>query len=102
MRDSRMSDSGSVISDKGFGYTVVPTMTRHLSFTVVCALALGLIGSAQSPKGTSLFNGKDLSGWKIPTGDNGHWKVMDGVIDYDAESESTAADKSLWSDKSYG
>ena len=29
----------------------------------------------QAPPGfTSLFNGKDLSGWKIPAGDNGHWK----------------------------
>ena len=27
---------------------------------------------------TSLFNGKDLNGWKIPEGDNGHWKVLDG------------------------
>jgi hypothetical protein len=65
-------------------------------------LALGLAGAAQQPKGVALFNGKDLSGWKIPAGDNGHWKVVDGVIDYDAESESTAADKSLWSEKSYG
>ena len=32
----------------------------------------------------SLFNGRDLSGWKVPAGDNGHWKVVDGVIDYDA------------------
>ena len=49
----------------------------------------------------SLFNGKDLSGWKIPQGDNGHWRVVDGVIDYDAESEA-AGDKSLWSEKEYG
>ena len=48
----------------------------------------------------SLFNGTDLSGWKIPQGDNGHWKVLDGVIDYDAESEAKE-DKNLWSDKSY-
>jgi len=59
-------------------------------------------GVAQQPKGASLFNGKDLSGWKIPAGDNGHWKVLDGVIDYDAESESAAADKSLWSERTYG
>src|SRR3954469_19370817 len=79
-------------------------MTRHLSLSlaVVCVVALGLAGSAQQPKGASLFNGKDLTGWKIPAGDNGHWKVVDGVIDYDAESESTAADKSLWSERSYG
>ncbi len=47
-----------------------------------------------------LFNGKDLSGWKVPEGDNGHWKVIDGVIDYDAGSEATG-DKSLWSDREY-
>ena len=80
------------------------TMTRQLFFplTVVCVLALGLAGDARQSKGTALFNGKDLSGWKIPAGDNGHWKVVDGVIDYDAESESAAADKSLWSEGSYG
>jgi len=49
----------------------------------------------------SLFNGKDLSGWKVPEGDNGHWKVTNGVIDYDARSESKLSDKSLWSNKSY-
>ena len=48
-----------------------------------------------------LFNGRDLSGWKIPAGDNGHWRVVDGVIDYDAESEA-AGDKSLWSAQEFG
>ena len=48
----------------------------------------------------SIFNGKDLTGWKIPEGDNGHWKVVDGVIDYDAGSEAVK-DKNLWSQKSY-
>src|SRR5438445_1116269 len=51
---------------------------------------------------TPLFNGKDLSGWKVPVGDNGHWKVIDGVIDYDARSESRAKDKSLSTEKSFG
>jgi len=49
----------------------------------------------------SLFNGKDLSGWKIPAGDGGHWKVVDGVIDYDAQSQATGS-KDLWTEKSYG
>src|SRR5687768_9517396 len=48
-----------------------------------------------------LFNGKDLTGWKVPAGDNGHWKVIDGVIDYDAASEAPG-DKHLWSEKEYG
>jgi hypothetical protein len=48
-----------------------------------------------------LFNGKDLTGWKVPLGDNGHWKVVDGVIDYDARSESKERDKSLWTERSF-
>jgi len=47
-----------------------------------------------------LFNSKDLTGWKIPQGDNGHWKVVDRVIDYDAQSEARG-DKSLWTEESF-
>ena len=49
---------------------------------------------------TKLFNGKDLSGWKIPVGDNGHWSVLNGVIDYDARSEAEG-DKNIWTEKEY-
>lgn len=49
----------------------------------------------------SLFNGQDLSGWIVPEGDGGHWKVVDGVIDYDAQSEAKG-DKNLWTEKEYG
>jgi hypothetical protein len=48
-----------------------------------------------------LFNGKDLTGWKVPEGDNGHWKVVDGVIDYDALSEAPG-DRNLWTEESFG
>jgi hypothetical protein len=48
----------------------------------------------------SLFNGHDLTGWTVPEGDNGHWKVVDGVIDYDAQSEAKG-EKHLWSEKEY-
>jgi hypothetical protein len=50
---------------------------------------------------TSLFNGKDLTGWKIPEGDNGHWSVIEGVIDYDARSEARG-NKDLWTEQSFG
>src|SRR5258708_3417159 len=54
------------------------------------------------PEGfVSLFNGKDFAGWKVPEGDNGHWKIVDGVIDYDARSEAKGA-KDLVSEKEYG
>jgi len=74
---------------------------------VVSALAAGFgpllprLGAQSAPAGfVSLFNGRDLTGWKIPQGDNGHWKVVNGVIDYDAESEA-AKDKNLWTEKSF-
>jgi hypothetical protein len=78
-------------------------MSRKLlvPLTVAATVALAVVTRAQQPNAVSLFKGKDLSGWKVPAGDNGHWKVVDGVIDYDAESEATG-DKSLWSERTYG
>ena len=73
---------------------------RTLSFAL--AFAAGAPAAhAQAPAGfVSLFNGRDLSGWIVPEGDNGHWKVVDGAIDYDARSEAPK-DKNLWSEKEY-
>lgn len=72
---------------------------------ILWVAVLGMLASAavaaEPPAGfTSLFNGTDLTGWKVPDGDNGHWRVLDGVIDYDAQSEASG-DKSLWSQKEY-
>lgn len=50
---------------------------------------------------TALFNGRDFSGWKAPEGDGGHWKAIDGVIDYDAQSDARG-DKSLWTVREFG
>ena len=47
-----------------------------------------------------LFNGTDLSGWVLPEEDNGHWRALAGVIDYDAMSEA-AGDKNLWTAADY-
>ncbi|ARA95163.1 hypothetical protein AWN76_015090 [Rhodothermaceae bacterium RA] len=49
----------------------------------------------------SLFNGQDLTGWRVPEGDGGHWRVVDGVIDYDALSEAEG-DKNLWTEREFG
>ncbi len=65
-------------------------------------LAVSHAAPDPTPAGfTSLFNGQDLSHWKVPKGDNGHWQVLDGVIDYDAQSEAPG-DKNLWSKEEYG
>jgi hypothetical protein len=50
---------------------------------------------------TQLFNGRDLSGWIVPEGDGGHWKVLDGVIDYDSRSEAKG-DKNLRTKDEFG
>lgn len=81
-------------------------MNRFLLALVSAPLIFALPHASASPESapegfTSLFNGKDLSGWKVPEGDNGHWKVVDGVIDYDAQSEAKG-DKNLWSDEEFG
>jgi hypothetical protein len=77
---------------------------RHLVIGTIAAFVVGLSASADTPPDgfVPLFNGKNLSGWKVPPGDNGHWKIVAGTIDCDARSESTLPDKSLWSEKSFG
>ena len=48
-----------------------------------------------------LFDGNDLAQWIIPEGDNGHWKIVNGVIDYDARSDAPG-NKNLVSKQEFG
>ncbi len=45
-----------------------------------------------------LFNGRDLSGWKVPAG-NVHWRVERGVLI--GESDEKLTGSMLWTEKSY-
>jgi hypothetical protein len=76
---------------------------RYIPLTVAVALVAvtPLMGQRGAAEFVPLFNGRDLSGWKVPAGDNGHWRVVGGTIDYDAESEASG-DKSLWSEREFG
>src|SRR3954454_13637733 len=74
-------------------------MFHSLIWTAALVLAAPAAESADAGF-TSLFDGHDLSQWIVPEGDNGHWKVLDGVIDYDARSEA-AGNKNLVSKKEY-
>jgi hypothetical protein len=81
-------------------------MPSRVRFRSVFFILLISLFASRSPAGEKdgfrpLFNGKDFSGWKVPEGDNGHWKIVDGVIDYDALSEAPG-DKSLWSEDEFG
>lgn len=78
---------------------------RIKKVAVVIGFALMVAVTGASPQAgedgfVSLFNGRDLTGWKVPEGDNGHWKVVNGVIDYDARSEAKGA-KDLVSEQEY-
>ena len=65
-------------------------MHRHLLLIVVAlAFHAPQLLRAETPDGfVSLFDGKTFAGWEVPEGDNGHWKIAKGVIDYDASSEA--------------
>ena len=54
---------------------------------------------ADEPKLEPIFNGKDLSGWKVPE-KNPFWKVVDGVLV--GESDEAKKGSMLYTEKSYG
>jgi hypothetical protein len=75
---------------------------NRLACAVFAILLAASTVHAEPPEGfVSLFNGQDFTDWKVPEGDNGHWKIVEGVIDYDASSEAPG-EKHLWSAKEYG
>jgi 3-keto-disaccharide hydrolase len=76
------------------------TSRRRLVGAALAVLLVPRPSFAAEPGFVALFNGRDLVDWKVPAGDNGHWKVVDGVIDYDARSEA-AGDKHLWSEQAF-
>ena len=79
-----------------------PVLSMLSALLLALAPAAPALAQAAPPPGfVSLFNGKDFTGWKVPDGDNGHWKIVNGVIDYDAQSEAPG-DKNLWSAAEYG
>jgi hypothetical protein len=78
----------------------VPWFFPVLAGALLVALTAPAADNTPPDGFVALFNGKDLTGWKVPAGDNGHWKVVNGVIDYDAKSEAKG-DKSLYSEKPF-
>ncbi len=80
---------------------------KHIfSFLIILVISLPLFPQVTAnhtgipPGFTSLFNSSDFTNWVVPEGDNGHWKIVDGVIDYDAMSEAVK-DKSLWTERKF-
>jgi hypothetical protein len=87
-----------------FKHSLTMSIVRSLVILTFFVMGSGTVKGADNmaPEGfTALFNGTDLKNWVVPEGDNGHWKVAAGVIDYDGKTEAKK-DKDLWSEKEYG
>jgi hypothetical protein len=79
-----------------------PVLNVAVGLMVAVGSTTGVKAEGEIEDGfVQLFNGKDLTGWLIPEGDGGHWKVVDGVIDYDAGSEATGS-KNLQTAEEFG
>ena len=75
--------------------------SRFALVLVTGVLASAGRAAAEPPAGfESLFDGKTFAGFKVPVGDGGHWRIVDGVIDYDARSEAKD-DKNLWTTREF-
>lgn len=92
-------DDGTPLSS---GYIAIQAETHPCEFRRIELLPLP--GNQSVPNGmTSLFNGKSLDGWKVHPQSVGHWKAVDGIIDYNALSEApTNDDKHIWTTESFG
>jgi hypothetical protein len=75
---------------------------RVLGFVLVAALIVSWTAAHADdagklnvpPEGLSaLFNGKDFNGWKMDERNAEHWRVVDGVIEYDGKGRSLPTDK---------
>ncbi len=77
-------------------------MRAHRLAGLIGIVAAASLLAADKPEAgfVTLFNGKDFTGWKVPEGDNGHWRVVNGVIDYDARSEAKK-NKDLWTEREF-
>lgn len=82
-------------------HNIISQKTLSIALVFYLSLQGCFLFAGQQGEWTPLFNGTDFSGWKVPTGDNGHWKVVEGVIDYDAMSEAPG-EKDLWTLNEYG
>lgn len=91
-------------------------MRRTILFAVAVLITAGVIAGAGEakkkkprkpnvpPKGfVALFNGKDLTNWKVEKDTAKRWRVQDGVLCYDGKGRSLATEKEfgdfvLWVD----
>jgi hypothetical protein len=49
----------------------------------------------------SLYNGLDLRGWRLASGNQGHWQTQDWILNYDGQSEANGDEKHLWTKQAF-
>jgi hypothetical protein len=69
----------------------------------VSAAAMGVVlvamgGDAHAERLPSIFNGKDLAGWKVPA-ENPWWSVVEGRLEVKSDPQQRGS--ILWTDRSY-
>ena len=69
------------------------TLLSKVNLTLALVLFFPAIGYGKKKDFASLFNGKDLEQWILPKGEHS-WKIVDGVIDYEAKGGSMVTRKS--------
>src|SRR5271166_1786630 len=97
-----MDVSAKIVGHVVPGIRALARLAAAVLFGLAFSAPVRAADNEPPPGFTTLFNGKDFSGWKVPEGDGGHWKVVDGVIDYDAQSEAKGNDKHLWTEREFG
>jgi hypothetical protein len=76
---------------------------RFLAWLLVLCFSCRLSPTADAAppeRFVAIFNGKNLDGWVVRQPDNHDWKVIDGVIDCDPQSEAKG-DWNLWTEQEY-
>lgn len=82
------------------------TMRKTTIAAAFCVALLGLFGLARAADNTppegfvALFNGKDLTNFKVNDAQRAAWSVKDGVLDLNPEK--ARGDVTLWSEQSFG
>lgn len=63
------------------------------------ATSAAMADETAAPPTESIFNGKDLTGWKVPE-NNIWWKVEDGILI--CQSDPARKGSNLWTEREYG
>ncbi|MCX8156798.1 MAG: DUF1080 domain-containing protein [Verrucomicrobiae bacterium] len=72
--------------------------SRALVAALLGAFVLATLSAQAAGDWVTLFNGKDLTGWRVPAS-NVFWKVVDGVLV--GENDETLKGSMLYTEKSY-